>query len=368
MDRDSLFGERIVWRGRSRAVTVPPVQKAIAVFSAVVSVITVSFAIVVAKSFGVPVGGMILLAAWSATLALGAWRVPIWWRSQVEYIVTERHVVWRRGPIRRSIDRGQISYSLIRWNPRDPSSGDLVIVRAVPTGALRRTLSLTLHDVEAPDRLWAIIRDVEPSAPLGSSERPLAQRLDPGERVLWSASPQASAWTHRRAATALVGAVLALTFVRSLFRSVPRIADVLRLHALSPPLAALLVGGASLGMALLLGVAVLVAYAAFVRPARLARATRYFVTDKRVLIRRGVEELSLDRGRIAYVIDAPWRKLHDVFLVLDGPQARALAPSGAFGGDDRDDALRPVFAAIADADTVGELLRPGSRELEKRAA
>ena len=64
-------------------------------------------------------------------------------------------------------------------------------MRAVPTGALRRTLTLTLHDVEAPDRLWAIIRGVEPSAPLGSGERPLAQRLDEGERVLWSGAPLA---------------------------------------------------------------------------------------------------------------------------------------------------------------------------------
>jgi len=368
MDRDSLFGERIVWKGRSRASAVPFPQKAIATASAVVSAVTTSYAIVVAKSFGVPVGGMILFAAWCATLALGAWRIPIWWRSQLEYIVTDRHIVWRRGPIRRTMDIGQISYSLIRWNSRDPSSGDLVIVRAVPTGALRRTLSLTLHDVEAPDRVWAIIRGVEPSAPLGNSERPLAQRLDPGERVLWSASPLGSAWTHRRAALALAGALLVATFVRSLVRSVPRIADILRLHALSPALSLLLVGAATLGMLLLLGVAVVVAYAAFVRPARLVRATRYFVTDARVLIRRGNEELSLDRSRIAYVIDAPWRKLHDVFLVLDGPQARALAPSGAFGEEDRGDALRPVFAAIADAETVGELLRSAPRTLEKRAA
>jgi len=56
------------------------------------------------------------------------------------------------------------------------------------------------------------------------------------------------------------------------------------------------------------------------------------VTDSRVLISRRNEELSLDRSRIAYVIDAPANGLHDVFLVLDGPQARALAPSGAFGG------------------------------------
>jgi hypothetical protein len=104
----------------------------------------------------------------------------------------------------------------------------------------------------------------------------------------------------------------------------------------------------------------------FVRPLRLARQTRYFVTSTRVLIRRGNEELSLDRSRIAYVIDAPAKKLHDVFLVLDGPQARALAPSGAFGGDERDDALRPVFAAIDDAETVGAILR--MPELAKRAA
>jgi hypothetical protein len=164
-----------------------------------------------------------------------------------------------------------------------------------------------------------------------------------------------------------VGAALALTFVRSFARSVPTLGRVLRLHALPPSLAALLVAGAALGMLLLLTVAAVVGYAAVVRPSRLARRTRYFVTNARVLIRRGNEELSLDRSRIAYVIDAPWKKLHDVFLVLDGPQARALAPSGAFG-EDRDDALRPVFAAIDDADTVGRILRARELDMEKRAA
>ena len=368
MARDTLFGERIVWQGRSAAWTVPFVQKVTSVVAGVVSLVTLCYAVVVAKSLGVPVGAMILFAGWCATLSLAAWRLPIWWRSQVEYLVTERHVIWRRGPIRRTIEIDQVSYALIRWNPRHVSLGDLVIVRAVPTGALRRTLSLTLSDVEGPDRLWAVIRGVQPGAPLGSGDRPLAQRLDPGERVLWSASPLASAWTTRRAATALAGTVLAATFVRSLAESVPTLGRVLRLHALTPLLACVLVGGAALGMLLLLAFAIGVAYAAFVRPARLARATRYFVTTARVLIRRGNEELSLDRSRIAYVIDAPWKKLHDVFLVLDGPQARALAPSGAFGGEDRDDALRPVFAAIADADAVGRILRPGERGLEEKAA
>lgn len=365
MARDSLFGERILWQGSCRAVTVPFVNKVMSVVGTVASAVTLCYAVVVAKSLAAPVGGMILLAAWCATVALGAWRIPIWWRAQVEYIVTERHVIWRRGPLRRSIDIGQISYALVRWSTNHESLGDLVIVRAVPTGALRRTLTLSLHDVEAPDRLWATIRGVEQSAPLGSSHRPLAQRLDPGERVLWSGAPLASAWTVRRIAMALAGAVLAVTFVRSLLKSVPTLVHVLALHALPPALAVVLVGGASLGMLLLLAVSAGVVYAALVRPARLARATRYFVTTSRVLIRRGNEEMSLDRSRIAYVIDAPSKKLHDVFLVLDGPQARALAPSGAFGGEDRDDILRPVFSAIADADTVGEILRGG--ELEKAA-
>jgi hypothetical protein len=358
MARDSLFGERIIWQGRCRTVSVPFVNKVMTVVAAVASAVTLCYAVVLAKSLDAPVGGMVIFAAWCATVALGSWRVPIWWRSQLEYIVTERHVIWRRGRLRRSIDRRQISYALVRWGRgHEASCGDLVIIRAVPTGALRRTLTLTLHDVEAPDRLWATIRGVEQSAPLGSAHRPLAQRLDPGERVLWSGAPLASAWTTRRAAMALAGAVLGLTFVRSLEKSVPTLAGVLRLHALPAWLAAALVTGAALGMLLLLAVSVGVAYAAVLRPSRLARATRYFVTNSRVLIRRGHEELSLDRSRIAYVIDAPWRKLHDVFLVLDGPQARALAPSGAFGGDDHDYALRPVFTAIADADTVGEILR-----------
>jgi hypothetical protein len=355
--RDSLYGERIVWQGRCRAVSVPFVQKVVAVMAAVVTTVTLCYALVVAKSLAAPVGGMVLFAGWCATLGLGAWRVPLWWRGQVEYLVTEKHVIWRRGRLRRSIEIRAISYALVRWNSRYPTLGDLVIIRAVPTGALRRTLSLTLHDVDAPDRLWAIIRSVEPSASLGNGDLPLAQRLDPGERVLWSGSPQASAWTTRRGATAAFGAALTLLFVRSLARSVPSLLRVVRLHAMPPWLAAVLVGGAALGMLLLLAVAAGVAYAAVERPVRLSHATRYFVTSTRVLIRRDNEELSLDRDRIAYVIDAPWKKLHDVFLVLDGPQARALAPSNAFGTENRDDTLRPVFAAIADADTVGEILK-----------
>jgi len=161
----------------------------------------------------------------------------------------------------------------------------------------------------------------------------------------------------RRVATTACAIVLGLAAARMVARAVPPLRRVLSLHALPPTVIALLVCGVALGALLLAAVAIGTAYTALVRPARLARATRYFVTNRRVLIVRGNEELHLDRGRIAYVIAAPQKgTLADLFLVLDGPQARALAPMGAFGGGDRT-TLVPVFASIEDAETVGALLR-----------
>ena len=360
MERDSLFNETILWSGRPRAVRAPLGAKLVAAVSAVVSAATLSFAATVALSLRAHVGGMILFALWCASIALAAWRLPILWRSGVEYIVTERHIIWRRGKIRRSIDRSAISYAVITWNPHESDVGDLVLVRAVPTGALRRTLKLTLSGVTGPDRLWAIVRGMTPCAPLGQGSRPLGQRLDPGERVLWSGIPLASPWTSRRLGTAIISLVVSITAVHVLVRAVPSLARVLRLHTLPPAMAALLIFGVGITILLLIAVALGIGYAALVRPVLLARKTLYAVTNRRVLIRRGREELHLERGRIAYVIAAPARRLHDVFLVLDGPQARALAPSGAFasfGREEGEGSLVPVFARIEDAETVGEILR-----------
>jgi hypothetical protein len=369
MARDSLFGERIIWTGRPKGASVPFANQLAAAFGAVVSVVAVCFAIVAAKGVGANVGGMLFFAAWCATIAIAAWRFPIVWRSRVEFIVTDTHVIWRRGPIRRSIERKAISYALVRWSPRASGIGDLVVVRAVPTGALRRTLRLTLVDVEAPDKLWAIVRGIDPGASLGDGDRPLGQRLDEGERVLWTAMPLASPWSPRRVATALLGVVSAVAVVWMVARSVHSLRQVFGVHRLSAATMGTLVAGVALGASVLIAVALYVGYAAWIRPGRLARATRYWVTDRRVLIRRGREELHLERARIAYVIDAPsptnfTSRLHDVFLVLDGPQARALATSGAFARFGRDDeSLTPVLSAIDDAETVGAILR-GDPQLE----
>ncbi|HEY2515096.1 MAG TPA: hypothetical protein VGI39_29725 [Polyangiaceae bacterium] len=369
MARDSLFGERIVWSGRPKVATVPFANKVAAGFGAVVSVVALCFAVVVARGLDAPVGGMLFFAGWCATLSLGAWRFPLVWRTRLEYQVTDKHVIWRRGPLRRSIERNAISYATVRWNPSVPGVGDLVLVRAVPTGALRRTLRVTLGDVEAPDRLWAIVRGLEPAAPLGNGERPLGQRLDEGERVLWTAMPVASPWSWRRISTAALGLVLAWAPVWMLLHAVPSLRRVLRVNALSAGMMGMLIAGVALGAALLLAVALYIGYVAWIRPVRQARTTRYWVTDKRVLIRRAHEELHLDRGRIAYVIDAPaaisfTKRLRDLYLVLDGPKARALAMSGAFGGFGRDDELSPVLGAIDDVEAVGAILQGSPPQLE----
>jgi hypothetical protein len=133
---------------------------------------------------------------------------------------------------------------------------------------------------------------------------------------------------------------------------------VLGLHALGPVLGAMLVAGVALATLVVVAAAAGVAHWAVVRPMQLTRQTRYFITNRRVLIRRGQDELHLDRSRIAYVIEAPMKRNHaNLFLVLDGPQARALAASGAFGERGDSDALVPVFAAIDDAETASEILR-----------
>jgi hypothetical protein len=364
MARDSLFGERIIWTGKPKGTTVPFGNKALSALMATVSLVTLCFAIVVARGLHVDVAGMLFFAAWCASIALVVWRFPIVWQARLEFLVTDTHVIWRRGPIRRSIERKAITYALIRWNPNLSGVGDLVVVRAVPTGALRRTLRLTLSDVEAPDRLWAIVRGVEPGAPLGDGDRPLGQRLDEGERVLWTAIPMASSWSLRRGATAVLGLFLAGAAIRMLVHAIPNLVRVFGIHELTVGTMATLILGVALASALLVALAIYVAYYAWIRPVRLSRDTRYWVTDRRVLIRRAGEELHLDRTRIAYVIDAPTLLggHHDVFLVLDGPQARALATSGAFArfrGDD--ESLTPVLGAIDDVETVGAILRGDPR-------
>jgi hypothetical protein len=161
----------------------------------------------------------------------------------------------------------------------------------------------------------------------------------------------------------MLAAVLLAASVEATFHAVGPTRKVIGLHALGPWITSLFVAGVSLGVLLLVAATCVFVHRALVRPLLQKRSTRYFVTNRRVLIQRGTEELLLDRTHIAYVIAAPSSKaLQDVFMVLDGPQARALAASGAFGR--KAEGLEPVFSSIDDADTVGAILAPHGTEKE----
>lgn len=362
--RDSLFGERIVWAGRPAVVRPSAFQRSLSIVAFLGSGITLCFAIVVALVLHAPSGALLLFSFWSAAVGLAVVQVPRFFLAQARYVVTEQHVIVIYGPLRRTIERRAISFARIYWDDDRPDTGDLELVRAVPTGALRRRLMLRLIGVRAPDRVWAIIRGAERLAPRGAADQPLTQRLDVGERVVWSAQPRRAFRRfvpkgQREWGLLAIAAFLLIGGVRMALVAYPAL---LRVHEGGLPLRSLPFALLALGMGstilLLLAIAGYLAYDAIIRSAYLIAYTRYLITNKRVLIQRRSEELHLDRRKIFDVIDAPKRDgLHDVFLVLDGPRARAVAASGAFGEIARGPHLRPVFEAVEDAEGASRILK-----------
>ncbi len=358
--RDSLFGERIRQVVRPRQVPAPLGSKIAAAVLGALSAVTTCFAIAVARTLHVPIGGMLFLAAWFALLATGAWLGPAWWRREIEIVITARHVIWRRGRLRRSIDRRAISFARIHWHRSVGGVGDLELVRAVPTGALRRTLSIKLPDLEAPDAVWAAIRGVGASSALGDRARPLGQRLDPTEKVLWTAQPEILGWDLQRVLNLGIALVALLTAVRAILSGVHglHLLVVGGMRPVSAPFGAIVIAIA-ISVAVVLLTGGIAGYHALVRPLKLKRATRYVVTDRRVLIQQGSQELHLDRDRIVDVIETPKSHgLHDLFLVVGGKNAHAHALAGAFGerGVDVRGELLPVLRSVQDSETVRAIL------------
>lgn len=361
--RDSLFGEPVLWSGRPKAVIVPGLYRGASFVCAITSAIATTSAVVVASALKAQPGGLLAFAAWMATLAIALSALPKWWLSGLEFMVTDRHIIVRRGRFRRFIDRRAVSFARIRWHRKQPGIGDLELVRAVPTGAMRRRLTILMHGLVAPDRVWAIIRDVTPATPAGDGQRLLAQRLDEGERVLWSAQPEPTwrAWipTDGRAIGSIgIALLLGAAAVLTAQHAVHALRTVAR-AGLDPETPTFVALAASLSLAIVLlgGAALAILYQVIVVPARLLVSTRYMITDRRVLIQQGDEELHLDRSHIVDVIDAPSKGgLRDVFLVLDGPHARALAAGGAFG-EAPQQGLQPVLRRVEDVDAIRRVLR-----------
>lgn len=360
--RDSLYGDSIRQVFRPRPVPPPWGMKVASAMLGALSAVTTCFAVAASRTFHVPITSMLFLAGWLAFLSVAAYVGPGWWRREIEITLTSRHVIWRRGRLKRSIERRAVSFARIHWHTKVPGVGDLELVRSVPTGALRRTLSITLPDLEAPDAVWARIRGVASTPVLGDRARPLGQRLDPTERLLWTAQPQAeNPWDVQRIGTLAIAFVALLSGVRALVGGVHAltILHTAGMRTFSAAFGAMALAVA-ISVAAVLVTSVVAGYHALLRPRRLNHATRYLVTDRRVLIQRGSVELHLDRDRIVDVIDSPQeRGLHDLFLVLGGKNAHAHALAGAFGEKVVGAAageLLPVLRAVHDSDTVRAIL------------
>lgn len=364
VQRDSFLGEKIIWESGPSVVRTPPLFQTVSWLAFAVAAISVAYGVVIGLVLKRAPTESILFAIWCVTVGFGVHYLPVWWQRKLRYEITERHVVYRRGPFRRTIERSAVSFARIYWHPDHPTVGDLELVRAVPTGALRRRLMLRLDGLSAPDRVWGIIRGAEDVAPAGQAGRPLTQRLDVGETVRWSARPRPSWRAYlpqgpREWGIVALAVFLLLAAARMIWRAVPTVQNLVTngLPVRSLSFVALVFAlGASI--AIVLGLAAFLIYAACIRPGHLIHHTRYLITDRRVLIQRAHEELHLDRSRIVDVIDTPTGGgLSDVFLVLDGPRARALAASGAFGELQRGSNLRPVLRALEDVEGVIRALR-----------
>lgn len=363
MGNASYNGDEVIWRGRPVEFSTPPLLTATALLLFALAGISTCFAVAISATLGLPPTSSLVFAIWSASLGLFVLHAPRWWLSGVEYVVTRERVIWQRGPFRRSIARGSVSFARIFWSAKRPGVGDVELVRAVPTGALRRRLRLRLQGVSGPARVAAIIAGTEGVTPAASGEHPLAQRLEAGERVVWAARPR-STWRayvprgQRRIMLLTLALALMAVLVQLVLRAVPNLSRLLDagMTPTSASFLAIVVGTGATAL-IVAAVAAHLFDESVLRPGRQVSVTRYLVTNRRVLIQRGREELHLDRSKIVDVIEAPSGDgLRDVFLVLDGPQARALAASGAFGEGDRGPGLRPVLEAVEDADGVQRVL------------
>ncbi|AKF08197.1 hypothetical protein DB32_005346 [Sandaracinus amylolyticus] len=300
-----------------------------------------------------------LVACYLAVFAIGGLLAPRYLLDPCEFAVTDRRVLWRRGRSVRSIERHAITYARVRWHRSVPGVGSLELVRAVPFGPLARSQRLVMHDLPAPDRVLAIIRDVEPTENAGDDQISLTDRLDEGEQVLWGAGPEGFLLGWQDVLITIGGAAVVLIGLRYgvLVGSILMDLEEVGLAVGSMPWV-FLFSATMLTFAMIVGVGGALVWYGLVRARAQGRETEYIVTDRRLLIRRGRTELSLDRERIFDVAEAPsWRGLRNVFLILDGPGARALGDTGALTGlTPPRDAVPPVLYELRDTERVRDLL------------
>ncbi|MEQ8461922.1 MAG: hypothetical protein RLO52_28270 [Sandaracinaceae bacterium] len=355
-----LPSERVLWEGRpQRGVSRGAQWRWIPALVAVIAVIAGIFAGLLTLVELPGAGQVAAIGLYLLLTAVAVWVAPNFLLDPCHFAVTDRRVLWKRGRLRRSIDRHAITFARISWHPRQPTVGDLELVRAVPFGPLSRKQRLVFHDLHAPDEVLSVVRGVEPSPHAGDGKTPLTDRLDPGEEVLWGGAPEGIGIDWRHIGTSLFGLAVLFVGLPTGLRSAVVLAQ---LEERGLPLTSvtwiLLFLAMALTATLILAVGGGLAWHGILRARAMGFDTEYLLTDRRVLIRRGRVELSLDRKRIVDVAETPgWRGSTNLYLVLDGPEARALADSGAMGviAPSRD-SVPPVLYELRDAAGLRTLL------------
>ena len=356
-----LPSEHVLWQGRPRAgVPRDPVW-------AIATGLTLTLAVVSALFAGLLVdaqlpGGRTLafVAAYLCLMALGIHSMPRQLRDPCEFMITDRQVIWRRGLLRRTLERSAITYARIHWHRSVPGVGHLELVRAVPFGPLSRRQRILFHDVQAPDRLLSIIRGVPSGEHAGYSDVRLTDRLDPEERVVWGDGPAGLRLGYAEMVTAVLGALTIVAGVVYAYRTGLVLVTLeqlgLSVHTMKWLLLFLVI---LVSATVMLGTGGWLVWKGMWGARQQGSHTEYVLTNSRLLIRRGLTELSIDRRRIVDVADVPTHSgCHNLVLILDGPNGRALDDSGAmmsFSGPPRA-AVPPVLYEISEPDRVRDLL------------
>lgn len=355
-----LPSERVLWEGRpQRGVPRGRGWRLVPALLVTLAAISASFAALLSLA-GLPGSAQLTFVCAYFLLSAAAIAIaPSVLFDPCHYVVTDQRVFWKRGKIRRFIDRHGITFTRIRWNRAVPTVGDLELVRSVPFGPLARQQRIVLLNVKAPDAVLAIIRGVEASEHAGDHTTPLTDRLDPGEEVVWGASPEGHGIDWRDVLTTLFGVIVLFVGLPSTVRTA---AVLVELEMLGLPLNSstwiLLFGAAVLASTLMLIIGGGLMWHGMLRARAMGHDTEYVLTGTRLLIRRGRTELSLNRRHIVDVAETRgWRGLTNLYFVLDGPEARALADSGALStiAPSRD-AMLPVLFELRDPACIRDLV------------
>ncbi len=368
-----LPSERVLWHGAAeRGVPRDLLWVWAPILACAFAAVSGTFAVLVALTEAGDWQATALLGAWAVVFAIGSYLAPHYLVDGNQYVVTDRRVLVKNAWTVRSIDRAALSFARIAWHRSALGVGHLELVRAVPFGPLSRSQRLVLHAVRAPDRVLEVVRHGhEPRGDGIDPQLAMTDRLDPGERVLWGGGPEGSMMGWREVATAIVGLAVIAVGLRYGVLSFGIVGELEEIGLpVGSPTWALLFFAASLTFALLVGIGGALVWHGTMLARAEGAATEYLVTDRRVLIRRGRIELSLDRARIVDLVARPGaRGLCHGFLILDGPGGRALADAGAMATllPSRT-TVPPIFWEVRDLRTLRAVLfgaeESGESELE----